>query len=817
MCEYRIRPLGLSETDPKYGFRRHLIGAGLLMLISTPTVQAGDSSLFFAGPEVCPADIIDIPEAVAKSAGLDPDTQDVILESDQIDAPDSNTLVLTGNAQVIQGSQAIFAQEIVYDKESYTVNARDDVTLYSPKGDKLNAATLMLEMETFIGDADNVDFQLGKRANSKRKRKQKDSGEFRQTGFGTNGLSSLDDNDLESIDWSIEDLLDDKKDKKKSDVEEAVVNKGPVRARMRGEAEKIFFEGSNRQRLVRARMTTCPIGKESVYIKAREVTLDHATGVGVGKGMSVRFFHVPIFYFPRMSFPINDERKTGFLFPSIGTSDTSGAIVEVPYYINIAPEMDATINMRYLSDRGVQVMGEYRYLGEEYDGIFRAAYLPGDDIYGDDRYALSYDHRHRFGEDKRWDANVDVETVSDTEYLDDFANDVNLSSASFLSQRAEVRYSGEIVRFGASVLDYESVDSALDENFQPYERLPRLTLNASSPRRRDAMLEYGVDSELVNFSHPGDRVDGVRLDATPWVSLPIDAVYGYVTPKLSVRHTTYNLDNVLPGTEDNPNRTVPIFSVDSGIVFERDTSWNGRPHYQTLEPRLYYVYAPEKDQDDIPLFDTGGGNLSNISNFFRDNRFFGADRVGDENRLTVGVTSRLIDTDNGRQRMEAEIAQIFYFSDRIVQLTPGEAPDTESTSNLLAQIRANLTPRWEVGSSVEYNYEDSEVEVFRVDTQYVDGDRRRFGASYWDFNNSSEQLDLSLNWPIASKWQFGMATLYDIKESENLATSASITYDACCWAWRISGEQRRHRNTQDETSVFLTLELKDLGRFSSSY
>ncbi len=800
-------------TPPCFRVKPRFLGVSLILLAAGSA--SADDSLFFAGAEVCPRDIIDVPEIVNDAAGLDPSTQETILESDSIDSPDSSTLVLKGDAQVIQGPQAIYAQEIIYNKDDYTVNARDDVTIYTPGGDKMEAANLVLAMDTFIGQADEVGFQTGSRKTKKVKKRLMDSGDTRQGSFGLDGMEDASWFSDDSVFGSQSVFESDSLFDEDSDEDSERVPEGPPRADMRGEAERMYFEGQDRQRLETARVTSCPEGQDSVMLTANEITLDHASGVGTGKHMTVRFFKVPIFYFPRATFPINDERKTGFLFPSIGSTEESGTIIEVPYYINIAPEQDATIYMRYLSDRGVQVMGEYRYLGEEYDGIFRAEVLPGDDIYGDDRYAIGYDHSHRFGDN--WDAQIDVQDVSDTEYFDDFSNDIEISSSSFLDQRAEVNYNGDIVDFGVSVVDYVSIDSSFDDNFLPYGRLPRVTLDAESPNDFGGPFEFGVDSELVRFSHPGDRFDGTRLDATPYVSLPLENVYAYVTPRVSMRYTNYALDNVDPGEETDFSRSVPVFSVDSGIAFERDTTWRGRPHYQTLEPRLFYVYTPKEDQDDIPVFDTGEGNLSNISNYFRENRFFGADRVGDENRISLGVTSRLIDSDNGKERMEAQIAQIFFLDDREVHLDPNAEPDTESKSNLLGEISVDVTNDWEVGGSVEYSYEESEVEVFRFDTNYNPDSRRNVELSYWYFRDSTEQIDLEATWPLANRWQFGLEAIYDLEESEALYGAASITYDACCWAWRISGQQRRHQDAEDETAIFFTLELKNLGKFSTLY
>ncbi len=794
MRESYIKHFLAQEISSALSVRTGLIGVALLLGSNSGFAASGDG-LFFAGPEVCPLDVIDIPAMLQDARGTDPATQQIELESDQIESPDGSTLILTGNAQVIQGPQAIFAREIVYNKDSYTLNATDEVSLFTPEGDKLEMASLSLEMETFIGDAVQVDFQLADRDNKPKKRRLMDSSGVRLgSDFGI----------LEDAVWG---------DK----TEKPAKTGGKARANMRGEAEKVFFEGKDYQRLENARVTSCRVGQESVYLKASEVTLDHATGVGVGTNMSVRFFGVPIFYFPKASFPINSERKTGFLFPSIGVSESSGTIVEVPYYINIAPDKDATLNMRYLSDRGAQLIGEFRYLGENYDGLFRGAFLPGDDIYGDDRHAVSYKHNQRFGDN--WRANVNVQDVSDTDYVDDFSRDIEISSSSFLDQRASVGYNGSIVTFDASVIDYQNIDTAISESSQPYEILPRLVLDAESPHGFAGPVRLGIHSEFVNYDHASDeRITATRLDLSPYVSVPLKNVYGYVTPKVTWRNTTYSLDNVAPGEEDSPSLSVPIFSLDTGVAFERNTDWGGRPHYQTLEPRLFYVYAPEEDQDDIPIFDTGGGNLDNISNFYRDNRFFGPDRVGDSNRVTLGLKSRLIDSDDGQQRMQAEIAQIFYFDDRLVGVTPGDEPETEDKSDLLGDIRANVTEQWEVGASVRYSYEESATETVRIDAGYDRDSRRRVGMAYWYNRDSTQQVDLDLNWPLADKWQFGLREAYDIEEGENLATSMSISYDACCWAARVSGQRRVRRDEEDdETAIFFTLELKNLGKFSTAY
>ena len=805
-------PLNRAMSQVRW-IRTGLIGIAMYAA-AVPGYAQNNDSLFFADESVCPKDVIDLPKIILDAHGSDPSTQEIVLESDQIESPDGDTLILRGNAHVMQGPQAIFGETIHYNKSSYSLNATENVRLITPNGDKLNMDSLNLEMETLIGDAEQVDFQLAASKSKKPKRRVRDSDGFRM-GSDLQGLSSplVDDSEVDDNGEMAEES-GKKKDKKGKKAKQKGVSE--IRADLRGEADRVFFEGHHRQRMEGVALTSCPEGQDSVFVKASSVVLDHATGVGIGTNMTVRFFGVPIWYFPKASFPINDERKTGFLFPSVGHSDRSGMVLEVPYYINIAPDKDASIDLKYMADRGAQLRGEFRYLGETYDGIFRAEYMPSDDLYdGDSRSAWSYQHTQRIG--TGWEAEVNLQDVSDADYTDDFRNNLNISGSSFLRQRARARYRSSQVRFEARVQDYVTADPDIEEDNQPYALLPSLSLNAKTPRNfADGRVEVGVDSSFTSFDHPGDRVTGTRAVVTPYVQAPFKAIYGYVTPRLSVVNNSYSLDNTEPGEEDSPSFSVPIFSVDAGIAFERDMSWGGRPHYQTLEPRVYYVYAPEEDQDDAPVFDTGGGDSNSTGNFYRDNRFFGKDRVGDANRLTIGVSSRIIDNDSGEQRMRAEIAQMFHFDDREVQLNPDEEAETEDLSDLIASITGNFTPGWEAGASVRYSHEEGEATSFRLYSKYQKDARRRVDLNYTWNNLDAEQVDVTAYWPLGDRWQLLLSERYDLEDGESRNSTLALAYDACCWALRFSADERVRRDTEKEMQYYLTLELKNLGKISTA-
>ena len=732
-----------------------LIPASLLFGAAS---AAGDGdSLFFADENVCPKDVIVVPESLSRAHGGAADAHPVRLAADRIELLDSEAVLLTGDAQVVRGAQGLFAERIEYHRDDDRVDAQGGVTLHEPGGDRFEMDSLTLEMGPRTGSAERVRFQLAERGG------------------------------------------------------EGATDAGP-RARMRGEAGRVHFEGRDRQRLEDVSLTHCREGQDAVFIKATKVTLNHATGVGVGTNMSVRFLDVPIWYLPKAGFPINDERKTGFLFPSFGNSERSGAIVDVPYYFNIAPHKDATAVLTYLSKRGVQLRGEYRYLGENHSGSFRGEFLAGDDVFGDDRYAWSHDHTHRFG--AGWQVRLDAQDVSDVEYTDDFRNELDIGGSSFLRQRAELRYDGERVDFNARLQDYVRVDPSLAESRKPHELAPRLAFSARTPRSfTGGLFELGVDSQFTRFSH-AQRVAGDRLYVAPYVSMSLESVYGYVRPGLRLKSAGYDLDNTDPGRDRDPSFSVPVFTLDAGIGFERELTLGGRRHVQTLEPRLFYARAAREDQDDVPVFDTGGGNLSNIGNYYRDNRFFGIDRVEDANRVTLGLTSRLLDAETGRQRMKAELAQIFFLDDRETTL-PGEDARTADTSDLLADFRAEVTRRWRAGGSLRYSHETRRSEAIRLDAAYRRDARRRVSLGYsWD-RNASEQVDFEAHWPLGRKWQLSLTQRFELNEGERLSSALSLVHDACCWAARVSGETRRRHDARDETFVLFSLELKGLGKFSS--
>lgn len=699
--------------------------------------------------EICIPDVIEVPRLGAPTEG--PTEQlPAVLEADEIESPDSDTLILRGDAQMERASQTVYADELIYHKQEDRAEARGNVVLYSPAGDRMKTSYAEIQLETLIGHAEASEFKLAH-----------------------GGLKAPEP--------------------------------GTVFVSARGTAEKVWFEGHDVVRLEDGRVTRCVEGQDSVFVEADELILDQTTGVGLAKHVKLRFFGVPIFYFPRLSFSIDDRRKTGFLFPTLGSEGDSGFALGVPFYWNIAPDKDATFTARYLSDRGVQGAAEFRYLGSTYRGIFEGEFLPGDDEFGDDRAAARFEHDQDLS--AKWDTLIDLQWVSDEDYLDDFSNNVQISSATHVPQNGRLNYRGNVWDFSARLSGYQTVDRRIPEQSRPYNRLPELTLSAD-PFEDYRGIDYGFDSELVNFDRD-ERIRGLRLDASPYLSYPVERLWGFIEPKVKLRYTSYSLSGVPEEFSDTPSRTIPITSLAGGIFLERDTSWLGEPFINTLEPEFFYLYIPEENQDEFPVFDTGEVSLNNFNNMFRDNRFFGPDRVGDANQLTLALTSRMIERDTGREWMRGRIGQIFFFKDREVQLF-GE-PDTESVSDTVGEVRAELTDSIDSTAFVQYNTEDSELRTARFDVRYQPHPRKELSLGYRFSKNSIEQTDLEARWPVSPAWQFNLRNRYSIEDSQNLETSVGLEYNACCWKFRIFGQRRVDNNEEYRNAVAIELEFVGLG------
>lgn len=634
--------------------------------------------------------------------------------------------------------------------------------------------------------------------------------------------------------------------------------------------------------------TTCEPNSNAWQLKGNNITLNPATGFGTATNVTLRVKDIPVFYTPYIYFPIDDRRQSGFLPPSFSSSTDTGFTLVTPYYFNLAPNYDATLYPRYMTKRGLLMEGEFRYLTESSEGQFGAAYLNDDDTerkdqsdYTDKRYMLNW--QHKGGLDSRVLTEVDYTKVSDPYYFQDLQTDqIGVENRDYLNQQAAVSYRGDSYTARLNVHAYQL---STVTQITPYNQMPQLTFNGALPYH-PAGVNFNYNTELVRFERDlenGDytnedgtvaprldnnvrglaRANGTRLNLAPSMSLPMTASYGYVTPTLKYMYTQYDLDLDSKGKstlaagdkfDSSVNRSVPIASVDSGLYFDRNTNWFGTNYRQTLEPRAFYLYVPERNQEDIPVFDTSESTFS-YSSLWRDNRFSGSDRVGDENKLSLGLTSRWIE-DNGFERQRISIGQAYYFKDRKVQLPGISADRSDSTSSVSPYAleyayrfnrdwRATADYNWDPethsprsGSAMmHYQPEDNPNKIVNLGYRYRNDQVRydqytgKWTVGGGDYGTKGEpgyikdyykiqQHDFSVIWPIVPQWSAISRWQYDYNRNRTLEAFGGFEYDNCCWKLRLISRywvsndeytQEAPQNEKGDHGLFLQVVLKGLG------
>ena len=583
----------------------------------------------------------------------------------------------------------------------------------------------------------------------------------------------------------------------------------------RGTAEALEINQAGTLELDGVSYTTCPPESNDWVIRARDIDLDTREGVGTARGVSLRFQGVPILYSPYLSFPISDARKSGMLAPEIGTGGRSGNEIRVPIYWNIAPNYDATITPRLLTDRGLQTGAQFRYLTNRMDGTMYGEYLGSDNMFNDSRSMVQLQHRMMFV--NGWRNRIDFREVSDSQYFEDLGGSLSMSSITHLDRRLSFDYHTDNLSLFVQVQDFQTIDEAIVPIDEPYRRVPQLIMQGYWPDKWLGM-RLGLDGELVNFDRDVNdivvtdprRVTGWRLNVAPSLEIPISRSPGwFVTPAITVDHTRYDLDNTQPDQESDPTRTVPIGSLDIGMVLERDLGGTLTDRVMTLEPRMLYVHIPRRDQDDLPVFDTITPDL-NLVSLYRTNRYLGVDRIADTDQVSVGMTSRILDTSSGRELVTATIGQTRYLSGSTVSL-PDEPVFLDESSDYIAEIRFGLSQNLNFDFGHQWGTQNSGTTQSQARLQYRPANNKILNVSYRFRRDSLEQGDVSWSWPIASKWNVVGRYKYSFRDEEALEEFLGVEYESCCWGLRLVS--RRHISARDGTrdsSIGLQLVLKGL-------
>src|ERR1700678_1334272 len=636
----------------------------------------------------------------------------------------------------------------------------------------------------------------------------------------------------------------------------------------RGYAKDINVLTDGKVQLAGVRYTTCPVGNEDWMLQASSLNIDTKAQEGVAHHVTMRFKDVPIFYTPYISFPLGDERKSGFLFPNIGHSGSNGFELEVPYYFNLAPNYDLTVTPGILTARGVQLAEDFRYLTASSHGQLDATFLPNDKQLHEDRSYLRYTDVTDIEHGLRFD--TDITNVSDSNYFESFAVGTEQTSVTYLECRADVLYYDDVWRIRGQLQNYQTIDIWVPDSERPYSRVPRVDANALYPIE-NSNFELAFDSEAVNFLG-GVGPTGLRLNLAPEIRWSSRGPGYFFEPAVGYDFTQYDLQNAGFGLPSTPTRSLPYARLDTGLIFEREAGSQGQRR-QTLEPRLVYSYVPYRNQDELPIFDSGLPDF-NLTELFRTNRYVGWDRIGDANQLALAVTTRLFDTVSGTQYLSATLGQIRYFSiprvglptDTLVpgaeiaqtvpivnplqlpgnallvapgqpfvpypgqyayinrnglaqplQTTTSQVPGAFPASDLVAEV--DLTGYKHLGVNLDYQWNPytSQTEKSEVIVQYKLDPSRVVNIGYRFQEGILKQWDGSFAWPIAEHWNTVGRWVYSLQDRQTIEQVAGIEYKSCCY--KVHLLQRRYRNIRPgsttvgvtlDTSIALQLELTGL-------
>ncbi len=609
-----------------------------------------------------------------------------------------------------------------------------------------------------------------------------------------------------------------------------------------GDASRIDFIDDKRAIIRNATYTTCqrkpgPSWMPDWILRAGSVKIDNEEETGQAEDAVLSFMGVPILPIPALSFPLSDKRKSGVLPPTIGVDNVNGVEAILPYYWNIAPNRDATFYPSLMTKRGVDLGGEFRYLEPAYNGQLRANVMPSDKLRDRIRWGVGASHSGSLDTGIAGIGAVGVglslNRVSDDNYWRDFTRASGSLTQRLLANDGTLSWGSGNFSTSLRALKWQTLQDATAPIIPPYDRMPQLT--AKYARSNVAGFDYAVDADFTRFE--ADRTLTGQANARrsftllqvsrPWV-LP----GGFITPKLQLHATNYQFDAPLANGATTASRVLPTFSLDSGLVFERDASYFGRSFRQTLEPRAFYVYTPFRDQSALPNYDSGANDF-NFATVFTENAFGGHDRISDNNLLTLGATTRLLDPTTGAEAARFGIAQRLRFEDQRVTL-PGGTAVSERLSDLLLGATINWTPQWSLDSTVQYNPKTQRSIRSTIGGRYSPGNYRVVSAAYRLQRGSSEQIDVGWQWPINDLWGdkgqelgvgrgqgegrwYSVGRLnYSMQDKKLVDAVLGLEYDAGCWLGRIVLERLQSGTSSSNKRILFQLEFVGFSRLGSN-
>ena len=579
----------------------------------------------------------------------------------------------------------------------------------------------------------------------------------------------------------------------------------------RGDAGLVEFLGSDRARMERARFTTCGPGDNAWWVQAEAIEFDGLDETATATFATLYFKGLPVLASPILSFPTSDRRKSGFLTPSFGLSSTLGTDISTPYYFNLAPNYDYTLTPRIMTKRGVLFENELRYLSPT-----QRATLVYDVIAKDREFGTSRDFaavRYEYASPSGFAAGVNYNRASDDRYFVDFATNIVDTSQKVLPQDGYLAYNQTYWNTAVRVTKNQVLqDPDLSQPVaKPYERVPQATLNGYIADWRGFEAAAALDG--TRFEHP-TLEKGNRYVADIRTAYPILAPGWFVIPRARVSSTAYDLDPAFHPTDSTPTRTLPILSLDTGLIFERDVGWFGRAAQQTLEPRLFYAYIPFRDQSNLPNFDSALSDL-NYSQLFTENIYSGSDRISEANQLTAALSTRILDAETGAERLRASIGQRYYFTDQRVTL-PGESPRTSSATDVLGAVTAQLGRSWAIDLAAQYAAEPGEFVRATAGVRWQPRRASVLTAYYRYQPDGISQVDISGQWPLSNRWYAVGRVNYSLEDKRLIDLVAALEYQQDCWLLRFAVQRFATTAQTATTNFYLQLELNGLTSVGSS-
>ncbi|WP_407657888.1 LPS-assembly protein LptD [Marinobacter bohaiensis] len=588
---------------------------------------------------------------------------------------------------------------------------------------------------------------------------------------------------------------------------------------MRGQAEHLARPSDNIVTIRDGRLTTCSPQSNAWAIVASDIELDRAEGFGTATHVRLEVQDIPVFYWPYASFPIDDRRKTGFLYPAFGTANTgSGLFMSVPYYLNLAPNYDATLTPQYIHGRGLFNEVEGRYLSEYGESVLQLGYINDDEDYVDEnpgedgsRWGLDFTSRARFG--SGWSGYADYSVISDDDYLSDLNRTLEINEATHLTRRAGVRYNDRNQYFEAYAYGYQTIDEDISDANKPYAQLPEILYDANY---QWGVVETNLESQYTYFYRDNsdlsgvDRANGQRVRLSPELALDFRKIWGYSRPSVTLDYTHYALEDYTVDGDSSIDRSIPVYEWDNGLYFDRRDTFFDIPYNQTLEPRLYYVYSEYEDQSDIPDFDTGLKDFS-FDNLFSPNRFSGGDRVADNNRLTAAVTTRFNDLDTGIERARFSIGQVYYYDERQVSLD-GDGADTRSDSPLAGEAVLRPLENLDIRVSGLWDPRERQTEEGRSQLVFHSDDYQYLATLGHTYDRGDrEQMDIGAVFPVSDHISLIGRWLYDSQEDRTAGSLAGIEYTDCCWSVQLVSQNYLTDDSELENRILFQIQLKGLG------